>query len=286
MRAPRSWGFGVGSTLRVLAVVISAFLAGCAIVPIAHDRSGTAPVASPVTATVLDASHGWELTSGGIWRTVNGGRTWVRIKNLPSINYAWGTVASFPSPDNAWVCQQGRARGSKPGSIGDTRTSSSPPGECFATSDGGRTWTTYNVPHSGTTSVGRGRDDATINDLTAADGRNAWIIVGTIATFAGGGQESINLIEVRLLHTLDAGAHWTSIRDVEAPRRRASPRLERSGSASTRRVGSMRAVSTTASTEAATSDGRGKGWLFPSPRPVSPAPPSTAPSMRTVRCCW
>ena len=141
----------------------------------------------------------------------------VRIKNLPSINYAWGTVASFPSPDIAWVCQQGRARGSKPGSIGDTRTSSSPPGECFATSDGGRTWTTHNVPDSGTTSVGRGRDDATINGLTAADGRNAWIIVSTIATFAGGGQESINLIEVRLLHTLDAGAHWTSIRDIEAP---------------------------------------------------------------------
>jgi hypothetical protein len=218
MPALRRRGVGVVSLLRVLAVVIGAFgLAGCAIVPIAHDRSGTAPVGSPVTATVLVASHGWELTSGGIWRTVNGGGTWVRIKNLPSINYAWGTVASFPSPDNAWVCQQGRARGSKPGSIGDTRTSSSPPGECFATSDGGRTWTTHDVPDSGTTSVGRGRDDATINDLTAADGRNAWIIVGTIATFAGGGQESINLIEVRLLHTLDAGAHWTSIRDVEAP---------------------------------------------------------------------
>jgi hypothetical protein len=28
----------------------------------------------------------WELTSGGIWRTVDGGRTWARIKNLPSIH--------------------------------------------------------------------------------------------------------------------------------------------------------------------------------------------------------
>ena len=214
----RSGGFGIVSSLRVLAVVISAAaLAGCAIVPIAHDRSGSAPVGSPVTVAMLDASHGWELTSGGIWRTVNGGRTWVRIKNLPSINYAWGTVASFPSPDAAWVCQQGRARGSTPGSIGDTRTSSSPPGQCFATSDGGRTWSTHNVPDSGTTTVGRGRNDATINGLTAIDGRNAWIIVGTIATFAGGGQESINLIGVRLLHTLDAGAHWSSVRDIEAP---------------------------------------------------------------------
>ena len=73
------------------------------------------------------------------------------------------------------------------------------------------------MPDSGTTSVGRSRDDATINGLTATDGRNAWIIVGTLATFAGGGQESINLTGVRLLHTLDAGAQWTSVRDVEAP---------------------------------------------------------------------
>ncbi len=165
----------------------------------------------------LDASHGWKLTTSGIWRTVNGGRTWAQIKNLPSINYAWGTVASFPSPDVAWMCEQGRARGSTPGTISDTRTSSSPPARCFATADGGRIWSTENVPDSGTTSVGRGRNDATINGLTAADGRNAWIIVGTLATFAGGAQESINLIEVRLLHTLDAGAQWTSVRDVQAP---------------------------------------------------------------------
>ena len=227
MFVAQSVGFGVVSTsmkrsfggcLRVLAVVISAAgLAGCAIVPIAQDRSGATPTGSPVTVAMLDASHGWELTTGGIWRTVDSGRTWARIKDLPSINYAWGTVASFPSTDVAWVCQQGRARGSTPGSIGDTRTSSSPPGQCFATSDGGRTWSTHNVPDSGTTSVGRGRNDATIDGLTATDGRNSWVIVGTIATFAGGGEESINLIEVRLLHTGDAGAHWTSVRDVEAP---------------------------------------------------------------------
>ena len=208
----------IGGCLRVLAVVISAAgLAGCATVPIAQDRSNATPIGSPLTVAMLDASHGWELTTGGVWRTVDGGRTWARIKNLPSINYAWGTVASFPSSDVAWVCQQGRARGSTPGSIGDTRTSSSPPGQCFATSDGGRTWSTHNVPDSGTTVVGRGRNDATINGLTAADGRNAWIIVGTIATFAGGGEERINPIEVRLLHTSDSGARWTSVRDVVAP---------------------------------------------------------------------
>jgi hypothetical protein len=205
-------------TLRVLAVAISAAsLTGCAILPIAKDRPGAVPTGSPVAVAMLDASHGWKLTTSGVWRTVDGGRTWARVNNLPSINYAWGTVTSFPSPNVAWVCEQGRARGSTPGTIGDTRTSSSPPARCFATADAGRTWSTHNVPDSGTTSVGRGRNDATINALTAADGRNAWIIVGTLATFAGGGQESINLIEVRLLHTLDAGAQWTSVRDVQAP---------------------------------------------------------------------
>jgi hypothetical protein len=207
------------STLRVLAVVISAAgLAGCSVVPIAKARSSAAPpTGSPLAVTMLDASHGWKLTTTGIWRTADGGHTWTRIKNLPPINYAWGTMASFPSPDVAWACEQGRARGSTPGTIGDTRTSSSPPARCFATADGGQIWSTHDVPDSGTNSVGRGRDDATINGLTATDGRNAWIIVGTMATFAGGGQESINLIEVRLLHTLDAGAHWTSMRDVQAP---------------------------------------------------------------------
>jgi hypothetical protein len=208
----------IPSTVRVLAVVMSAAgLAGCAILPIAQNRSGTSPAGSPVAVAMLDASHGWELTSSGVWRTVDGGRTWARIKNLPSINYAWGTVASFPSPDDAWVCEQGRARGSMPGTIGDTRTSSSPPARCFATADSGRTWSTHNVPDSGTTSVGRGRDDATINGIMATNGGNAWIIVGTMATFAGGGEESINLVEVRLLHSLDAGAHWMSVRDVQAP---------------------------------------------------------------------
>ena len=203
--------------LRAAAVAISAAgLAGCAILPIAQDRPATTPAGSLVTVAMLDASHGWELTSVGIWRTFDGGRTWARITNLPPINYAWGTVASFPSPDVAWVCEQGRARGSTPGTIGDTRTSSSPPARCFATADGGRTWSTHNVPDSGTTTVGRGRDDSTIDGLTATDGRSAWVIVGTIATFAGGGEESINLTAVRLLHTLDGGARWASVRAVEA----------------------------------------------------------------------
>jgi len=208
---------------RVLAVVIGAAgLAGCAILPISQG-SGTAAAGSPVKGASIDASHGWELTSSGIWRTVDGGRSWARINELPAINYAWGTVASFPSPDAAWVCEQGRARGSTPGFIGDTRTSSSPPARCFATADGGQAWSAHDVPDSGTTTVGRSRDDATINGLTATDGRNAWAIVGTMATFAGGGQESINLIEVRLLHTLDAGAHWTSVRDAQAPPKTSVP---------------------------------------------------------------
>ena len=222
----QSVGFAVVSTfvrcssrvhLRLLAVVISAAgLAGCSIVPIANDRSGTSPAGSPVTGAIIDASHGWELTSGGLWRAADGGRTWDRIHNLPSINYAWGTLGSFPSPDVAWVCEQGRARGSTPGAIGDTRTSSSPPARCFATANAGRTWSTHNVPDAGTTTVGRSREDATINGLTAISGQDAWIVVGTIATFAGGGEESINATEVRLLHTVDAGADWTSVRDIQA----------------------------------------------------------------------
>src|SRR4029077_2819475 len=79
----------IPSTLRVLATMMSAAsLAGCAVLPIAKDRSGTVPTGSPVAVAMLDASHGWNLTTSGVWRTIDGGHTWARVKNLPSINYA------------------------------------------------------------------------------------------------------------------------------------------------------------------------------------------------------
>lgn len=166
---------------------------------------------------VLEAAHGWEMTTLGLFRRTDGGRTWTRVTGLPAINYVWGTLASFPSIDAAWLCEQGRARGSKPGAIGDTRTAASPAAECFATGDGGTSWSEHDVPHSGTTIFGRRRDDATVNSLLATDGRAAWIVVGTLDTFAGGGQESINLIDVRLLATKDGGKQWSVKRDKEAP---------------------------------------------------------------------
>jgi hypothetical protein len=204
--------------IRIAAACCAAIcVAGCSV--FAKTQSAPAATASviPVHVDVLDAGHGWEMTSTGLQRSTDGGRTWTRVTGLPTINYVWGTLASFPSIDAAWVCEQGRARGSTPGSIGDTRTAASPPARCFATGDGGTSWAGYDVPGSGTTVAGSRRDDATVNSVFALDGRVAWIVVGTIDTFAGGGQESINLTDVRLLATQDAGAAWSVKRDEPVP---------------------------------------------------------------------
>jgi hypothetical protein len=193
------------------------FVAGCSVFPKSQSAPAGTGSAVPQHVVVLEAAHGWEMTNIGLRRSTDGGRTWTRVTGLPAINYVWGTRASFPSIDAARLCEQGRARGSKPGMVGDTRTAASPSAECFATGDGGTSWAEHDIPHSGTTIFGRRRDDATVNSLLATDGRAAWIVVGTLDTFAGGGQESINLIDVRLLATKDGGAQWSVKRDKQAP---------------------------------------------------------------------
>ncbi len=192
-------------------------VAGCSIFPKAQSAAPATAAASPLAVAMLDSAHGWELTAAGVQRTADGGRTWQRITNLPRINYVWGTLVSFPAITVAWLCEQGRARGSSPGSVGDTRTSASPPARCFVTRDGGMSWTQHDVPDTGTSTVGRGREDVTINWLTAIGPDVAWIVVGTLDTFAGGGQESINTTDVRALRTDDAGAKWSVLREVHVP---------------------------------------------------------------------
>jgi hypothetical protein len=194
-------------------VVAATVLAGCGQLPPGGSSGGAA--STPFLGVMNDASHGWEMTGGGVARTSDAGRTWTELKGLPAINYAWGTVASFTSADVAWLCEQGRARGSQPGVSGDTRTFATPTALCVVTADGGATWTKHDVPGSGTSGFGRRRDDATVDDLLGLSGREAWLTVGTVDTFAGGGQESIGLIELALRHTVDAGAHWVAVRDLK-----------------------------------------------------------------------
>jgi hypothetical protein len=194
-------------------------VAGCSVFAKTQSVPAVTAAAPPAHVDVLEAGHGWEMTSTGLRRSTDGGRTWTRVTGLPAINYVWGTLASFPSSDAAWVCEQGRARGSTPGTIGDMRTATSPPARCFATGDGGTSWAGHDIPESGTTSGGSRRDDTTVNSVFALDGRVAWIVLGTLDTFAGGGQESINLTDVRLLATTDAGAAWSVKRDEPASSR-------------------------------------------------------------------
>ena len=153
------------------------------------------------------------MTGGGIARTTDGGPPGpasraAQHQLLP------GTVASFPSADVAWVCEQGRvARIAAGDAVGDTRTFTTPPALCVATADGGKTWDAHDVPGSGTRAwdgPATTRPSTTSSPSVAGE---AWLMVGTVDTFAGGGQESVGLIELALLHTVDVGAHWSVVRD-------------------------------------------------------------------------
>ena len=192
--------------------VASFLLAGCEALPKSIASNGSA--ATP--AAVLVSADDWRLTSSGLLRTDDAGKTWHPVENQPAINYAWGPVASFPDDHSAWVCEQGRARGSTSGDVGDTATSASLPARCYVTGDGAKSWTQHDVPSTGTATVGRQRDDTTVNDIDANDSRTAWIVVGTMSSFAGGGHESISETELRLLHTRDSGVHWSTVRDEQA----------------------------------------------------------------------
>ena len=154
------------------------------------------------------------MRKDGLYRATDGG-SWHRITTLPAINYAWGTLLSSTSPQVAWLREQGRARGSTPGG-GGIRSSSSPTARCFVTADAGNTWQQHDVPNTGTSTGGRERDDITVNAVDGLNSTSAWALVVTVHTRAGGGEESIASTEVRLIHTGNAGALWSVIRDEQS----------------------------------------------------------------------
>lgn len=176
---------------------------------------GVSPSNSPGTV-LLASPNGWKLTSAGLLHVANDHGSWQSIDTLPAINYVWGTVASFATRQVAWLCEQGRAIGLNETGPGALATGTSPPARCFATGDGGVHWTDHDVPSTGTTIAGSWRYDTTVDEVVAVSGREAWAAVSTLDTFAGGGEESEAETDVRIEHTLDAGAHWVVSREVQS----------------------------------------------------------------------
>jgi len=129
----------------------------------------------------ISGSQGWMQSSGGLYTTTDGGRTWqiINSSDLPKnarIQFVDGTygwaVASFRDAPT-------------PRALGDSKL--------FATTDGGVTWTNIETPCGQSFSLG----------ATLLDAASGWL--------ACGGQPSGGMEPKELYRTADAGQHWAPV---------------------------------------------------------------------------
>ncbi|HXA29955.1 MAG TPA: hypothetical protein VN193_14535 [Candidatus Angelobacter sp.] len=177
---------GKGSLIGMLALTAAALTACSRLGPDAHGSSGPTPTTwSPTAPPSADP------------RALD-----------------WGVIRSSPSAAVEWVCQEGFARGVGPQrAYGDTRYQDFALDRCFHTADGGATWTVHDVPGTGGTYTGRDRDTIDVVSLAAVDGLHAVAIVRTEHVHTGGGHESDEITDLRLVHTADGGTTWTVLRE-------------------------------------------------------------------------
>lgn len=162
-----------------------------------------------------DANHGWVRTARTLLRTDDGGVKWQAAPLLAGLDLGQISVVAGAAGAGVWLCEQGAAQGSSPvtpNPEGDPRNQRTPLARCFASGDGGRTWTSGTVPDSASTFTARTRLDAGVISLTAVDGGQAWAVLRTVSSFAGGGHESIDLRDLSVLRTADGGVTWTVVR--------------------------------------------------------------------------
>jgi len=186
---------------------------------------------------MVDALHGWGLSGIDVLTTADGGATWATAQ-LPRIDTDLLTapLASFPTPSAAWLCQAGSTRGAGPQqAYGDYLFQRYPSSRCVVTADAGRTWSAHDVPGTDTGIVnGRNRDTVDLVDVTALDATTALGVIRSERVHTGGGQESDDLVDLRVIRTTDAGRTWTTVLD-RAPQRDGppdslgAPRIEMAG---------------------------------------------------------
>jgi photosystem II stability/assembly factor-like uncharacterized protein len=200
---------GLHARLVLLIAGLTAVLAACG-----AGLPRVAPAAPSTGAwiglTMADARHGWGVTTGALLRTDDGGQRWAAVSALPALDLSRGFAQAVAGPGTTWLCQQGTGRGTSPlrNPEGDPRITGSPLARCFVTGDAGTSWAVHDVPGTGSTFTARTRLDASVVSAAATDARQAWAVVRVTRTFAGGGHESFDLVDLTLLHTADGGASW------------------------------------------------------------------------------
>lgn len=136
----------------------------------------------------LDEMHGWVGGKGALYRTTDGGKTWLRV-DISVSKTACVKKLLFTNPTVGWAVVQEEA--SDPLTFHDNHF------WLMRTSDGGGTWTTK-----------LDFQDSVVNQIRFANEREAWLI----------GIKYTGLKPLRgedfIFHTLDGGEHWA---DVSGP---------------------------------------------------------------------
>lgn len=173
---------------------------------------------------MVDSVHGWGETGSDVVTTADGGKTWTPANLPPNDGEFLGGPASFPTASAAWLCQSGSTRRAGPQqAAGDDLFQRFPPSRCLVSGDGGRTWTTHDVPGTDTGSVNsRNRETVDLIDVAALDGRTAVGVIRNQRVHTGGGHESEDLVGLHVIRSTDAGRTWSTVLE-RAPQRDGSP---------------------------------------------------------------
>jgi photosystem II stability/assembly factor-like uncharacterized protein len=135
----------------------------------------------PVSIFFLNESLGWMVTDHGLWSTVEGGRSWIKVQTRKGILQAWFLNA-----------EQGYITGLK--------------GLVQQTNDGGKTWGKLEAS-------GQAPDPMSLNyDIVSFQGSHGIIIGASDATsplLLDPGSELRGSGKITILETLDGGKKWT-----------------------------------------------------------------------------
>ncbi len=187
---------GTDLLLALLLSVLLVGLGGCG-----SSASGSAGkhVGKWLAIHMFDAQAGWASTQLAILRTSDGGTDWRDVTPWNSLS-PFGHVATFLTPQIAWVVQQGD-KGKK--------TSA----QVFRTADGGQTWQQADLPDSvstftPTSSPEQGiRTDVAVSSVSAIDALHAWVL--STKTTNSGDSDYTPIIYTHVLQTSDGGKTWS-----------------------------------------------------------------------------
>jgi len=204
-----------GARSRARSAVLALLVAACAGCGQGLVPAGGTDLGPWLALAMVDATHGWGVTTHDVVRTDDGGAHWTGVAKPPIPPASLDVRAFTASGTVAWLCEQGAARGSSPvtNPEGDPRNARSGLARCTVSADGGRTWASpHDVPGTASTYTSRTRIDSTVMSLSARDQQQAWAVVRTTRSFAGGGHESFDLEGITVIQTVDGGATWTVLR--------------------------------------------------------------------------